>query len=126
MSNELYRERAQLAAALSKVFPASLEIDPADPDWMVCIIDLPTGQVSWHIALTDLDLFQHLPRDAGRVWDGHSTELKYMRLFALQRDMYLPDDGQYVMHKPLPMRDMSIRVLKPSQTYCAGVQVEDS
>lgn len=81
--NAVYRERAQLVAALSKVFPASLEVDPNEPDWPVCIIDLPTGQVSWHCAPGDLEFFQHLPRAAGRVWDKHDDVLKYERLNAL-------------------------------------------
>ncbi|GGR31318.1 WDGH domain-containing protein [Deinococcus ruber] len=87
----VYRERAHLTAALSKLFPASLEDHiPAegeewDPDWTtVLIVDLPTGQVSWHIASWDLELFAHLPRNAGRVWDGHTTPEKYARLDALE------------------------------------------
>lgn len=91
-----YTERAHLIAALSKLFPASLETDPAEPDWPVCIIDLPTGQASWHISPTDLHLFIHLPRDAGRVWDGHDTPEKYARLDALQRGIFLPDHGMYL------------------------------
>lgn len=83
MSDELYRERAQLVAALSKVFPASVDRDPAEPEWFVVFIDLPTGQVSWHIAPADLPLFDHLPRYTGRVWDGHTTPEKYERLNAL-------------------------------------------
>lgn len=80
----VYSERAHLVAALSKYWPASIERHDGedwDDQWRnVVIIDLPTGQVSWHIALTDLDLFAHLPRDAGRTWDGHTTGEKYDRL----------------------------------------------
>lgn len=85
----LYTERAQLVAALSKCFPASLEADPAEPDWPVCLIDLPSGQVSWHIASGDLHLFDHLPRNAGRAWDGHDTPTKYARLNALHQPTQL-------------------------------------
>lgn len=81
--NDLYRERAHLVAALSKLFPASLEHDPAEPEWPVCIIDLPTGQASWHIAPSDVELFAHLNRSVGRVWDGHTTQEKYARLDGL-------------------------------------------
>lgn len=84
--NDVYRERAHLVAALSKLFPASLEHDPAEPEWPVCMIDLPTGQVSWHIAPGDTDLFTHLPTGAGRVWDGHSMPQKYARLDALTHE----------------------------------------
>lgn len=86
----VYTERAHLVAALSKLFPSSLEQhehkegEDWDADWLnVVFIDLPTGQVSWHIALTDLRLFDHLPRNAGRKWDGHTTPEKYARLDAL-------------------------------------------
>lgn len=82
MTQDLYTERAALVAALSKLFSASLETDPAQPNWPVCIIDLPTGQVSWHVAPQDLPLFEHLPTGQ-REWDGHSTSEKYARLAAL-------------------------------------------
>ena len=38
-----------------------------DDEWVVFQIQLPTGQVSWH-----------MPSD-GDDWDGHSTEEKYKR-----------------------------------------------
>lgn len=85
-----YRERNKLVAALSKLFHASLERHPdEDTDWeddwrWVVFIDLPTGQVSWHIHDSELDLFDHLPRLQGRKWDGHSTEEKYERLARLE------------------------------------------
>lgn len=80
-----YHERNQLVAALSKIFPASLERHPAqevwDDDWRwIVFIDLPTGQASWHIHDTELALFAHLPRLAGRKWDGHTSAQKYDRL----------------------------------------------
>lgn len=79
----VYTERAHLVATLSKLWPASLEVDPAEPGWLVCIIDSPMGQLSWHIAPDDLPLFSHLHRNTGRVWDGHTTEEKYARLASL-------------------------------------------
>jgi len=47
---------------------SGIRIDPDQPEWPVVFIELPTGQVSWHIA-------QH-----GREWDGHTTEEKYSRI----------------------------------------------
>jgi hypothetical protein len=83
-----YHERNMLVAALSKVFPSSLEKhigDDWDPGWgWVVFIDLPTSQVSWHIHDSELPLFDHLPRLQGRTWDGHTTEEKYARLAALK------------------------------------------
>lgn len=88
--NQAYTERNTLVAALSKLFPASLEPHQQkegevwDPKWAwVCIIDLPTGQASWHIQTDELHLFDHLPRNAGRAWDGHDTPEKYRRLNAM-------------------------------------------
>lgn len=49
--------------------PAGVNIDPSEPHWPgVVYIDLPTGQVSWHIP------FYPYP------WDGHSTPEKYERI----------------------------------------------
>jgi hypothetical protein len=83
----VYSERNHLVAALSKLFPASVEqhVGPEsiDPEWAnVVMIDLPTGQVSWHIPEREIYLFAHLQRDV-RTWDGHNTEEKYLRLAAL-------------------------------------------
>lgn len=98
--NAVYDERNRCVAAmtcmamtrgwvtwLGKHEPAN---DPMwDKEWMnVVFIDLPTGQVSWHIHDRDLPLFAHLPvRPDGpsiegdiTKWDGHSTEEKYKRL----------------------------------------------
>src|SRR5947209_10309978 len=47
---------------------AGMRFDPAEPEWPVAMIELPTGQVSWH-----------LPQHA-RAWDGHTTEQKYERI----------------------------------------------
>lgn len=80
-----YSERAQLVAALAHHYPASLE-RPSDAesgfDWII-YLDLPAGQASWHIANYDLVWFDHVPREQGRVWDGHSTYQKYKRLTVL-------------------------------------------
>lgn len=48
--------------------PAGFRIDPSEPEWPVAFIDLPTGQVSWHLP-------QH-----PTAWDGHSTPEKYRRI----------------------------------------------
>jgi hypothetical protein len=81
---ELYRERSRLIAFLASRFNCSLE--PArdcedDPDFnWVLYVDMPTGQVSWHIADWDLDLFDFVKRNEGRVWDGHDNDEKYKRI----------------------------------------------
>lgn len=80
----VYRERDQLVAALSKLYPAHFAIDEVieEQEWRYVIcIHLPTGQVTWHIHESELSLFRHLEdEDRPQHWDGHSTEEKYRRL----------------------------------------------
>jgi len=55
-----------------------------DREWMhIVFIDLPTGQVSWHIHDRGLPMFQHLKPYPG-TWDGHTTDEKYQRLAKLE------------------------------------------
>lgn len=90
--NEVYDERNRCIAAIcamaqrlswstwrGKHEPAN---DPSwDAEWRnVIYINLPTGQVSWHIHDRDLPLFSQLPLILERPWDGHTTEQKYKRL----------------------------------------------
>lgn len=79
--DSVYRERAHLVAHLAASYPSTIGLtDPAEPDWAVVTIELPTGQVSWHVSPDDYDLFKHVERSLDAVWDGHTTEEKYARL----------------------------------------------
>lgn len=83
MTDDVYRERAVLVANLATRYPSHIGFtDQGEPMWAVVIIETPTGQMSWHIAPGDRELFRHvrdtLPDDA--PWDGHSTPEKYERL----------------------------------------------
>lgn len=81
-----YRERAHLAAYLAALHPSHIgRTDPNAPDWPVLVVETPAGQMSWHIAERDLELFGHVrPTDRiCRGWDRHTTELKYERLRVL-------------------------------------------
>ncbi len=82
-TNDAYAERNRLVALLSKLFPGSLEVDPKEPDWPVVIIELPTGQVSWHVPKAQLEWFVHLPSGLF-VWDGHTTDEKHRRIEAMK------------------------------------------
>ena len=53
--------------ALQCGYEAGIRFDPEQPAWPVVTIELPTGQVSWHMP-------EHF-----FGWDGHSTEEKYAR-----------------------------------------------
>lgn len=78
----VYRERAHLLANLATHYPSHLQYraDPNAPGWPILYVSLPTGQVSWHIAESDMDLFTHVRTDLLETWDGHTTEEKYQRL----------------------------------------------
>jgi hypothetical protein len=86
----VYTERTLLIRALARALPPlstnyGLTLDKArsdtDPWKYVFIIDLPTGQVSWHIHLNDLILLEDIPTYKG-VWDGHTDDEKINRLRA--------------------------------------------
>lgn len=82
--DEVYRDRnllAQFAAALAQRcgFPVGTGIDADEPDWPVVYIDLPTGQVSWHIPKGEL-VAGLGPYE--REWDGHDGPKKERRIRA--------------------------------------------
>lgn len=57
-----------LSLAIELGYKAGVRIDEEEPEWPVVYIELPTGQVSWHMP-------QHIKK-----WDGHTTEEKYKRV----------------------------------------------
>ncbi|TDD24998.1 hypothetical protein E1287_37700 [Actinomadura sp. KC06] len=90
--NAAYRERARLVAHLAASYPGDAVLafsDPDAPGWAVLTIATPAGQLSWHIAAEDLDLFPEYlvarvhPEDERATWDGHDTPTKYERLSVL-------------------------------------------
>ncbi len=87
-TSALYRERHHLIAHLAASYPSVmvLNADPGEPDWPVLYLSLPTGQVSWHIAPADMDLFRHVPIGTA-TWDGHDVIEKYNRLDAHTRQL---------------------------------------
>ena len=86
-TRQLYAERAACVAALvsaaeSNGWTCYSWIDPKEgTSWPVVCIELPTGQVTWHIHLTEFDKLglDRLPRSDSH-WDGHTTGEKYDRL----------------------------------------------
>jgi hypothetical protein len=75
-----YRERAALVAYLAACHPSVMLTDTAEPDWPIVFVSTPAGQMSWHIAKADLDLFTHVSTTTEPTWDGHTTAQKYQRL----------------------------------------------
>lgn len=85
-AEQVYAARNQFlvqAAGFASVagYSAGYAIDPAAPDWPVLLIDLPTGQVSWH-----------LPAYPG-TYDGHTTAEKYARVKAFSDQIHEAHDG---------------------------------
>ncbi|MFF1916146.1 hypothetical protein ACFVYE_32085 [Streptomyces sp. NPDC058239] len=78
-----YRERAHLVALLAALHPSHIgRTDPNAPEWAVVTVETPAGQMTWHIAERDMDLFAHV-QPTNRIcrgWDGHTTEEKYQRM----------------------------------------------
>lgn len=88
--DQAYAERNKCVAFIARMalavgWPAWLgrhpDTDEAwERDWLnIVFIELPTGQVSWHIHDSEMPLFDFLP-SGGPPWDGHTTEDKYSRM----------------------------------------------
>lgn len=58
--------------AVASGFPVGIRLDKDEPEWPVLYIELPTGQVSFHLP-------QHI-----KEWDGHNTDEKWQRIFAFK------------------------------------------
>lgn len=83
---DAYAQRNRLVALLAAIFPSSVEQHQQQEgeEWEegwgnVVIIDLPSGQISFHIHDSEMALFVHLPRGV-REWDGHDNHLKWERV----------------------------------------------
>ena len=79
---EAYHDRNLAVMALARLamafgFPAGLHVDPDEPDWPVLMVDLPSGQVSWHLPKTEI--IGPWPMYDGD-WDGHTLEEKQARV----------------------------------------------
>ncbi len=80
--DDVYRDRnllAQLAAALAQRagLRVGVGVDAEEPDWPVIYIDLPSGQVSWHVPKSEL--VARLEPYGGE-WDGHLGPEKERRI----------------------------------------------
>lgn len=79
-----YTERDKCIALLTQMaqklgLNTGIRTDDLDPSWPIVYIDLPSGQVSWHVNEHELPWFAHLPLYE-KAWDGHATEEKYERV----------------------------------------------
>lgn len=74
---------AQAINAMDEPRRAGVGHDPSQPpEWQTTVIlELPTGQVSFHIHERERHLFERLPKYPGH-WDGHTDSEKWLRLLA--------------------------------------------
>ncbi len=80
--DDAYLDRNLAVMALAKLakqkgYPVGIMLDPCEPDWPVIMIDLPTGQVGWHVP--ESELLGIWPKYPGK-WDGHTLEQKRQRI----------------------------------------------
>ena len=78
---DAYFDRNQAVQALARLAQAQgctigIRLD-ADPHWTILFIDLPTGQVSWHIKTEEM--IDQWPIYKG-WWDHHTLEDKRARM----------------------------------------------
>ena len=80
--NDAYFDRNQAVMAMSRMaqklgYKVGLRFDPNEPDWPVLMIDLPGGQVGWHLPKAEVigewPAYEH-------PWDGHTLEEKRKRI----------------------------------------------
>jgi hypothetical protein len=88
--NDAYAERNQVVigfarACLALGLPVFMaKHDPADTSWEddwrnLIVIELPTGQITWHFHDSEAHLWADLPTGEHQ-WDGHDTPEKYRRV----------------------------------------------
>jgi hypothetical protein len=70
---------ASLTLANSCGFKTGIQRDKSEDGWLIVFIELPTGQVSWHI-----------PEFEGE-WDGHTTGQKYDRVHSYTATVWAGD-----------------------------------
>jgi hypothetical protein len=80
--DDAYFDRNQAVMAMARLaqklgYPVGLRDDPDEPDWPVLMIDLPTGQVGWHLPKVEVN--GRWP-SYDKEWDGHSLAEKRDRI----------------------------------------------
>lgn len=83
-----YRDRAHVLALAALHYPAYIAYsDKEHPEWPVLTLETPHGQMTWHIAPSELELFPHVRHEpdaaaAAKAYDGHTTDEKQARIRA--------------------------------------------
>lgn len=88
---EAYEDRsllAQVALRMARELHYRVRIKDYESEWPILYIELPTGQISYHIAKKDL-YFKEEP--SFLEWDGHDREEKNERIIS------------YIQYKDIPI-----------------------
>jgi len=115
--NPVYADRNR-AACLAALLAHALglraglrDADPQEPGWSKCVfIELPTGQVSWHVPDEELPRFAALPVFEAE-WDGHTNEEKTERIDTLLQTGIVTDE-------PAACHDCGVREGELHQDGC--------
>lgn len=82
--NQAVQVLAAMAMALGH--RVGLKADPEEPAWPVLYVDLPTGQVSWHLPIEEVTI-EDWPVYEG-AWDGHTLGTKRARITRFLAEYY--------------------------------------
>lgn len=87
---DVYFDRNQAVLAFCKLWQlrgggVGWKEDYKDCDYVIMFADLPTGQVSWHILRSEINL-EDWPRYDG-LWDFHVTAEKRDRLYEFMQQI---------------------------------------
>jgi hypothetical protein len=83
--SELYDHRCLLYICLCLATPtkAKWKSDENYGDWICLYLELPTGQISYHVPAKFLPLFQNkIEKSETYLWDGHSSPDVLTRLMS--------------------------------------------
>lgn len=79
--DELYEHRVLLFINLCLVMPDKARIGKTDGDWFVMFLELPKGQISYHMHVKYLPLVtKTILADLAYKWDGHTGSQVLQRL----------------------------------------------
>lgn len=73
--DELYEHRVLLFINLCMKMRDFATIGKTDGDWFVMFLELPAGQISYHLHVKYLPLVApHITADLTKEWDGHDSK----------------------------------------------------
>ena len=89
--DDAYLDRNMAVQALALLaqqvgYTVGIKEDPEEPEWPILFIDLPTGQVSWHLPRHQIIPLWPYLWTYDKEWDGHDLEEKRIRLHKFIED----------------------------------------